>query len=70
MRTAGIIIFGVDLIKTLYTGLSNISKENAEESEKQKIKRIDHHVPGWLSYAGIGMMVMGGAILVLGRKKT
>jgi hypothetical protein len=70
MRTANIIIFTVDLLKTLYTGYSNVSQERAMDLEEAKKKRHEQHKLNWQPYAGIGMMVLGGAFLVLGRKKS
>jgi hypothetical protein len=70
MKTASIIIFTVDLLKTLYTGYSNVSKENKADLEELKKKKHDQRTLNWQPYAGIGMMVIGGAFLVLGRKKS
>jgi hypothetical protein len=70
MRTSSIIIFTVDLLKTLYTGYTNVSKENNADLEELKKKKHDQHTVNWQPYAGIGMMVIGGAFLVLGRKKS
>jgi hypothetical protein len=69
MKTAGIIIFTMDLLKTLYTGYTNVSKEKETELEELKKKKNNRYKGNWQPYAGIGMMVVGGAFLVLGRKK-
>jgi hypothetical protein len=69
MKTSSIILFTVDLLKTLYTGYANVSKENRADLEKLEKKKHDQHKINWKPYAGIGMMVVGGAVLVLGRKK-
>ena len=70
MRTAGIIFFTMDLLKTLYTGYTNVSKENEENMVELKKKRHNQRALNWQPYAGIGMMVIGCAFLVLGRKKS
>jgi len=70
MRTAGIIFFTMDLLKTLYTGYTNVSKENEEDMAELKKKKHNQRPLNWQPYAGIGMMVIGGAFLVLGRKKS
>jgi hypothetical protein len=70
MKTAGIIFFTMDLIKTLYTGYTNVSKENAEDLKELNRRKQKQHKLNWQPYAGIGMMVLGGAFLVLGRKKS
>ncbi|RPI01813.1 MAG: hypothetical protein EHM64_15115 [Ignavibacteriae bacterium] len=70
MKTANIILFTADLLKTLYVGYSNVSKENKADLEELRKKKDEQHRVNWKPYAGIGMMVIGGAFLVLGRKKT
>jgi hypothetical protein len=70
MKTAGIIFFTMDLLQTLYTGYSNVSKEKEADLEELKKKKHNQRTLNWQPYAGIGMMVIGGAFLVLGRKKS
>ena len=70
MKTAGIIFFTMDLLKTLYTGYTNVSKENVEHLKENNKRKYNQHKLNWQPYAGIGMMVLGGAFLVLGRKKS
>ena len=70
MKTAGIIFFTMDLIKTLYTGYTNVSKEREADKDELKKKKYNQRTLNWQPYAGIGMMVLGGAFLVLGRKKS
>jgi hypothetical protein len=70
MKTLSVIIFSIDLLKTIYTGFINISQEKVTELEESKKKQDNQPVVNWKPYIGIGMMVVGGAFLVLGRKKT
>jgi hypothetical protein len=70
MKTTGIIFFTMDLLKTLYTGYTNVSREQEADLEQLKKKKHNRHALNWQPYAGIGMMVIGGAFLVLGRKKS
>jgi LPXTG-motif cell wall-anchored protein len=69
MKTISIVIFTIDLLKTLYTGLTTISQEKVTELEESKKKQDNQPDVNWIPYMGIGMMVIGGALLVLGRKK-
>jgi len=68
MKTTGIIFFTIDLLKTLYTGYSNVKREN--DLEELELSKERQHTATWKPYVGIGMMVLGGALLILGRKKS
>jgi hypothetical protein len=70
MKTVGMIIFTIDLLKTLYTGYSNVSKEKNIALKEPKGKKDSQHDINWQPYIGMGMMVIGGAFLVLSRKKS
>jgi hypothetical protein len=70
MKTAGIIIFTIDLLATLYTGFTNVNQEKVVDLEELEIKKDNQHTVDWQSYIGIGMMVFGGAFLILSRKKS
>jgi len=70
MKTTGIIIFAIDLLKTLYTGFNNVAKEKAAESEEFIKRKERHETANWQPYIGIGMMVIGGALLVLSSGKS
>lgn len=69
MKTAGIVMFTLDLLKTLYTGYSSVRREKAADAEELARAKNNLHGVQWKPYVGIGMMVLGGAFLVLGRKK-
>jgi hypothetical protein len=69
MKTTGIIIFTLDLLKTLYTGLTNVTQEKVVDLEELEIKKENQHTVDWQPYIGIGMMIIGGTFLILGRKK-
>jgi hypothetical protein len=70
MKTAGIIILIVGLLMTLYTGFTYVTKEKVVNVGDIKITRDDEHHVNWQPYVGIGVMVIGGVVLVLGRKKS
>ena len=70
MKTAGIIIFTIDLLKSLYTGFINVTEEKVVDMEELEITKDNQHTVDWHPYIGIGMMVIGGAFLILGRKKS
>jgi len=70
MKTVGIIILIVGLVMTLYTGFTYVTKEKVVDLGNLEITTDNQHSVQWQPYVGIGAMVIGGAILLLGRKKS
>ncbi len=70
MKTAGIIILTIDLLNALYTGFTNVTQEKVVGSEELKMNKENQHTIDWQSCIGIGVMIIGGAFLILGRKKS
>jgi hypothetical protein len=69
MKTAGIAILIIGLLMTLYSGFSYITKEKVVDLGNLEITKDNHHDINWQPYVGIGVMVVGGTVLVLGKKK-
>jgi hypothetical protein len=70
MKTVGIIILIVGLVMTLYTGFSYVTKEKVVDLGNLEITTDNQHSVQWQPYVGIGAMVIGGALLLLGGKKS
>jgi hypothetical protein len=70
MKTAGIIILIVGLLMTLYTGFTYVTKEKVVDLGELEITKDNQHTVHWQPYFGIGMMVIGGVVLILDRKKS
>jgi hypothetical protein len=70
MKTAGIIILIVGLLMTLYTGFTYVTKEKVVDLGKLEITKDNQHTVNWQPYVGIGMMIIGGVVLILDRKKS
>lgn len=70
MKTVGMIILTIDLLKALYTGFTNSAKEKVVDLEELEVTKDSQHTGHWQPYIGIGMMVIGGAFLILGGKKS
>ena len=70
MKTAGIIIIIVGLLMTLYTGFTYVTKEKVVDLGKIEITKDNQHNVRWQPYLGIGMIVIGGVVLILDRKKS
>lgn len=70
MKTAGIIILILGLIMTMYTGFTYVTKEKVVDLGILTITRDDPHTVNWQPYVGVGVMVIGGVVLLLNRKKS
>ena len=70
MKTAGILILIVGLLMTLYTGFTYVTQEKVVDLGELEITKDNQHNVHWQPYIGIGMMVIGGVVLILDRKKS
>lgn len=69
MKAAGIILLIVGLLMTLYSGFTYVTKEKVVDIGNLEITADKEHEVNWKPYMGIGAMVLGGAFLMIGRKK-
>jgi cytochrome b subunit of formate dehydrogenase len=69
MKTAAIIILIVGLLMTLYTGFGVVTKEKVVDLGAVEITKDKHHTAAWSPLVGIGVMVIGGALLMVAKKK-
>lgn len=70
MKTAGIVLLIIGLILTVYTGFTYVTKEKVVDLGALEITKEKEHSLDWQPYVGIGTMVIGGALLVLGKKQS
>lgn len=70
MKTVGIIILIVGLFMTIYSGFTYVAKEKVVDLGELEITKDNQHTINWQPYVGIGAMVIGGVVLILGRKKS
>jgi hypothetical protein len=70
VKTAGIVILIVGLFMTLYTGFTYVTKEKVVDLGELEITKDNQHSVNWQPYVGIGIMVVGGVVLIFGRKKS
>jgi hypothetical protein len=69
MKTAGIIFLIAGLLMTLYSGFSYVTNEKVSPSREYELTQDNRGTVNWQPYVGIGVMIMGGALIMLGRKK-
>jgi hypothetical protein len=70
VKTAGIIILIVGLLMTVYTGFTYVTKEKVVDLGELEITKDNQHAINWQPYVGITTMLIGGVVLILGRKKS
>lgn len=68
MKTAGGIMLILGLLMTLYSGFSYVTKEKVVDLGAIEITHDNEHNVEWQSYFGIGLMVIGTAALIFGRR--
>jgi uncharacterized membrane protein YidH (DUF202 family) len=68
MKKAGIVIIAIGLLFTIITGFKYFTREKIIDVGSLKISTSVPHRVNWSPFLGVGMMVVGGAILVFGKK--
>ncbi len=70
MKKSGMIILIAGLLMTVYTGFNYVTTEKVVDLGELEITKDKQHTVQWQPYVGIAVMVIGGAILFVGRKET
>jgi hypothetical protein len=70
MKTVGMVIIIVGLLMTLYAGFTYFTKEKVVDLGSIEITRDKEHTVQWQPYVGIGVIVLGGALVFASRKKS
>jgi hypothetical protein len=68
MKKAGIILLVIGLLFTIVTGFKYFTREKIVDVGSLKISTSVPHRVNWSPFLGVGMMVVGGVILVFGKK--
>lgn len=68
MKPAGIVILILGLLMTLYSGVTYVTRETVVDMGPLHVTTDNQHTMNWQPFVGIGLMVVGGATLFLGRK--
>ena len=55
---------------TLYTGFTYVTREKVVDIGQLEMTKDNEHTVNWQPYIGIGTIVIGGVLLILGRKKS
>jgi len=68
-KTIGLIIIVIGLVMTLYTGFNYVTREKVVDIGSIQITKDKEHTANWSPIVGIGVMVIGGAVFLSGKKK-
>ncbi len=69
MKKIGIVLIVIGLLFTIITGFRFFTKEKLVDLGSVQISRSEPHKVNWSPYLGVGIMVVGGALLIFGPKK-
>jgi uncharacterized membrane protein YidH (DUF202 family) len=68
MKKVGIVIIIVGLLFTIITGFKYFTREKVLDIGSLKITASEPHRINWSPALGVGIMVVGGAVLLFGKK--
>lgn len=68
MRRAGLILLVIGLIVTIITSVSFFTKEKVLDVGKIEITKDEKHTAAWSPLWGVGIMVVGGALMLFGKR--
>jgi hypothetical protein len=70
MKRAGLIIFAIGLLITVFTGFNYVTKEKIVDIGDIQITADKEHSVDWSPYAGVAVMIAGGVVFLVGRKDS
>jgi hypothetical protein len=68
MKKAGIAIIIIGLLFTIITGFKYFTREKVLAIGSLKITASEPHRVNWSPALGVGIMLVGGAVLLFGKK--
>lgn len=68
MRKAGLFLVIVGLIITIITSISFFTKEKVLDVGEIEISKKEKHTASWSPLWGVGIMVLGGALILFDKR--
>lgn len=68
MKKTGIAIIVIGLIFTIITGFKYFTREKIMDVGSLKVTASMPHRVDWSPYLGAGIMIVGGVVLIFGKK--
>lgn len=69
VKAIGLVIIVIGLLMTVYTGFNYVTREKIIDLGSVEVTAPKEHTADWSPYIGIGLMVIGGVIILAGKKK-
>jgi hypothetical protein len=69
MKKTGLIILAIGLLLTAYTGFNFVTREKVVDIGNIQITKDKDHDIAWSPIIGVVVMVVGGGIYLMGKKK-
>jgi hypothetical protein len=69
MKQAGIAIFVIGLLITIFTGFKYVTREKVVDIGEIQISRDKTHNLAWSPLVGVAVMAVGGVVFFLSYKK-
>lgn len=70
MKKTGMVLIVIGLLLSIITGFNFFTKKKVVDIGKLEITQSEPHRVKWSPYAGVGIMIVGGIMLLVGSKKT
>ena len=68
MRKAGIVLLIIGLVVTIITSVSFFTKEKVLDVGKIEVSKNEKHTASWSPFWGVGIMVLGGALILFDKR--
>ena len=69
MKTTGIVIIAIGILFTIITSFKYFTREKIVDIGSLKVTTSKPHRVNWSPYLGVGIIVVGTAVLLLGKKQ-
>lgn len=69
MKQAGLAIFVIGLLITIFTGFQFVTREKVVDIGQIQISRDKTHNLAWSPLVGVAVMAVGGVVFFLSKKK-
>lgn len=69
MKQAGLAIFVIGLLITIFTGFKYVTREKVVDIGEIQISRDKTHNLAWSPLVGVAVMAVGGVVFFLSKKK-